>query len=128
MRLVNKQPVNAEFFKRECVVLFFGGGKQFQFGFQFFLGGLQLLYGSPVVVVPFNFAQRTFQFIKLGLEKIAPVFFGHGDFFKAGMGNDDGVPISRCDAAHQLASFVLLKILFGRRQNVCARIKHKQLG
>ena len=68
VRLVHKEPVNAEFLKGQRVVFLVAGGKGFEFGFQTFFGLFQFLHQAPVVrvgVFPFDF----FQFLQLLFEK-----------------------------------------------------------
>ena len=68
VRLVHKEPVNAEFLKSQRVVLFMTGGKCFEFGFQSFLGLFEFLHQSPIIIVcmfPFDL----FQFIQLLLKE-----------------------------------------------------------
>ena len=51
-------------------------------------------------------ADGEFKFVELLMEEILLRLLGHGNAFKAGVGYDDGIPIPRGDAAHQLAAFV----------------------
>jgi len=129
MCLVHKEPVNAEFFKRKCVVLFFAGRKQFQSGFQFFLGGFQLLHGAPVVAVPFDLAQRAIQVVGWLWKKSRRYFSDIGIFSKPEWVTMICVPISRCDAAHQTrAACAFQNLPWSPPKMFRARIKHEQFG
>jgi len=118
MRLVHKEPVNAEFFNVSGCP-FFHRQKHFQFGFQFLLGGFELLHRAPLSLSPF-ISRNAFSNSSSWLWKSRVGIFRITEFFQIQNGDDDGVPISRCDAAHQFAALVLFKILLGRRQNVRA--------
>ena len=64
MRLVHKQPVNAEFLKGQRVVVLVTGGE----GFETFLGLFQFFYQAPVVRIGV-YSFDLFQFIQLLFEK-----------------------------------------------------------
>jgi hypothetical protein len=47
---------------------------------------------------------------------------------KAGVRDDDGIPIAGGDAAEKLLAVLRFKILLARHEDVCARIQHEQFG
>ena len=62
------------------------------------------------------------------LEELFLRFTGHGDFLKAGVRDDHGIPVAGGDATHERLALGLLKIDLRRHENVGARVKRQQFG
>ena len=56
------------------------------------------------------------------------VAWDSGNLLEAGMGDDDGIPVARGDAAHQGLALLLLEILLGGHEDVRAGIERQQFG
>ena len=123
MGLVYKQPVNAEFFKCNHIILPALVVQLFQFGVNGFLGAFHLFAGKIVPVALFQFTD-TFEDFPLLLAQCGDLtLYTHGDFLKLRMADDDGVIVAGGDASTKPLAIFCFKVLLCRHKDVCGGIE-----
>ena len=127
MAFVNKEPVHAEFFKGNNIVLAALVVELFQLLLHGLFRLFKLFNGEIFSTVSLQIHNTVCQFFKLLLKNCPLSFNGHRYFFKLRMTDDYGVIISRSNSTAELFAVLCLKISFCRNKNICRRIELQEL-
>ena len=102
MRLVHKQPVYAQFFKGDYIVLALGGPQFFEFHFQLLAAFLHLFDGEFLPGGMFQLSNAALDLVDLLLDDALLPLERNGDLLKLRMPDDDGIVISGGNAGAEI--------------------------
>ena len=123
MAFVHKQPVNAQLFKGDHIVLARLVVQLFQAYFQRFLGLFHLLDGEVSPSLVFGIRNGRRNIVNLAFNRGNLPFPGQGDTLKLAVADDNGVIVACGDPGAELFSVRRFKVLLGRYQDVRAGIQ-----
>ena len=112
MCFVNKNAVNAQFLKRDHIILPALVVQLFQLGVNGFPGALHLLDGEAFPVAGFQFRDAVQYLPPLLFQKIPLALHAHRDFLKLRVPDDDGVIVPGGDSAAEPLAVLGFKVLF----------------
>ena len=118
MALIYKNTVNAQLLKGNHIVLAALVVQLRQPGFQGFPGALHLLDGIVLRMIPLGFPDAVQDAVDLPPENNLLPLFGHRDFLKLRVSDDDGIIIAGGNPGAELLPVLGFKILFGGNQNI----------
>ena len=118
MRLVHIQPIYAELFKGDDIILAGLVIELVQLLLDRFLGSLQLLDGEIIPTVFLQFRNAVQHFIQLLLQDGTLSVQGHGDLLKLAVPNDDRIVVAGGNAPAELLAVLGLEVLLGGDKNV----------
>ena len=116
MALVHKQPVYAQFFKGDYIVLALGSPQFFELQFKLLARFLHLLDGKFLPGGMFQLGNAALDLVDLFLDDALLPLKGKRNFLKLAVPDDDRIVIPSGDAGAELLSVGGFKILFGRHQ------------
>ena len=128
MRLVHIQPIYAELFKGDDIILAILGAQLFQLELQLLSGFFQLLDGKALAVVAFQFLDALHDFGNLILKQLFLTLMRDRDFLKLAVPDDHRIIIAGRNSRTEFFPVAGFKILFRRNQNVGGRVKTQELG
>ena len=128
MCLVHQQPIHAQFFKGNDIILSALVIELFQSLLNAFSAALQLLHGKIVAVVALQFPNTVQDLLLLLLQNELLPLLGHGDLFKLTVADDDGIVVAGGDPGAKPFTVFGLKILFGGNQNIGGGIQLQIFG
>ena len=111
MRLIHKEPVNAQLLEGDHIVLALIGAQFFQLGFQRFPGLFHLLDGEILTCVDFQLIDGGKRFINLLLNNTLLPLKGQRNALKLAVPNDDSIVVAGGDAGAEFFAVCGLKIL-----------------
>lgn len=118
MAFVHKQPVNAQLFKGDHIVLARLVVQLFQAYFQRFLGLFHLLDGEVSPSLVFGIRNGRRNIVNLAFNRGNLPFPGQRDTFKLAVANDNGVIVARGNPGAELFAIGRFKVLLGRHQDI----------
>ena len=118
MRLIYKQPVNAQLLKGNHIILSVIGLQLFKPCFQPALGTLQLLDGKTFAAAGFHLRNALGDFCNLLLKKSFLTLLADGNTLKLGVANDDCVIVAGGNPGTELFTPMGFKVLFGSHKDV----------
>ena len=127
MRLVHIQPVHAELFEGDDIVLARGGSELLQPGFQLPFHALQLLDGEPLGMGCSELLNALFDLVDLLLKQTLLTLLADGNFLKLRVTDNNGVIVAGGDAGAELLAVFGFKVLFGGDQQVGRGIEAQEL-
>ena len=127
VRLVHKEPVHAQLFKRHHIVLAVLGLQLFQPRLQRLFRAFQLLDGEPFPAAGLHLGDTLGDFPNLLMQQPLLAFLADGDFLELGVTHDDGVVVAGGNTGTELLAVVLLEVLFGCHQDVRGRVQTQEL-
>ena len=123
MALVNEQTVNAELFKVDYRVLSLGIIEPVELCLDTLTGFHKLLDRELLSVRSLHIFDTSLNVKELLLQLHFLAFHTHRDFFKLTMPDDDRIIIACGNPAAELFTVARFKILLGRNEDICTRIK-----
>ena len=111
MAFVHKEPVNAQLFKGDYIVLALIGTQFFQLGFQRFPGLFHLLDGEILACMGFQFVDGGKDLVDLLLNDALLPLKGQRNALKLRMANDDGIIVPGGDAGTEFFAIGSFKVL-----------------
>ena len=127
MRFVHHKPIHTELFEGDYIVLLFLCFQPFKPCFQLFSGAFQLFNRKTFPVGVFDFRNTVCNFSNLITDDSLLPFPADGDTLRLTLPDDNRIIIAGCNARAETLSASLLKVAFGRHQNVCAGIQPQKL-
>ena len=118
VRLVYKETINAEFFKRHHIILAALVVEFVQFGLQALFGAFHLLDGEVVPIAPLQVADAVQNLPQLFLQDGPLPLYGHRDFLQLRVSDDDGVVVASGNAPTELLAIFRFKVFFRGHQDV----------
>ena len=124
--LVYKQPINAQLFKGNNIILSVSREKFIQSGLQGFSRFLHLFDGEILAVLIFEFCNRSLNLINLFTQLALLTFRRKRDFFKLTVTDNDCIIVTGGNSRTEFLAVCRFKILFGCHQKFGTGIQMKK--
>ena len=128
MRLVHKQPVDAQFLEGHDVILSALVVQLLEPQLRRLLRLFQLLDGEAVAAVPLELGNALNDLVDLLLQDLLLPLHGHGDLLELAVADDDGVIVAGGDPCTEALAVLGLEVLSGCHQNIGRGIELQILG